>query len=416
MSFAPTARRRGLVFLTASAMVAGLGVVAVSTANAAEPCKVRVTRLSLDNARPFAAGGRLKRYGAAVDYPVGTTYDQHGKAVLTVYPRDAYPTLLHSKIGKRTKTGDLVKGQEPRAIGAINGDFYLTPTIRGREVEIARGPMIKNTRVIRAQRHGGKVVGVTLRGKPYSGLVGVRGSVQSGDLPRVELQGVNWQRVKRGGVTIYTPDWSPDSSTPRPAGAAEWVINSHNKIKEKRTNTKNTGRLGAPVGLGTRVIAFSRNSALVAAGGVLGTRVDVNIHQKTDGGVTLRTAIGRGLPLIQQGVAAPLGCDAYSHSKAARPRTMIGWTKAGNWRTFTVPGTKFVGPGLRVGGFGLAGEAAIAKKLNLWNAYEIDGGGSTTLYTRSSGGKWSRRDLYGFDKSTGTYEREMPNGLAFVVR
>ncbi len=415
MSFATNARRRGLVFLTASAMVAGLGVVATTTAKAAEPCAVKVTKLALDNGHRFKSGGLLKRYTAAVDYPAGTTYDQHAKAVLAKYPSNAWPTLLHAKIGKRVKTGDMVKAQEPRAISAITGDFFVTPTIRGRTLEIARGPMIKNGNIIRATRHREKVVGVGIKGRPFGGEVGLRGSIQSGDLPRVELQAVNWQRVKRGGVTIYTSDWNAASDTPRPTGDAEWVINAHNKIKQVRTSTKNTGKLGAPVRDGTRVIAFSQNSALVAEGGHVDTKVNVSIRQSTDNGVKLLTAIGRGMPLVVNGVAAPAGCDAYDHSKAARPRTMIGWTKAGNWRTFTVPGKKFVGPGLRVGGFGLAAEAAIAKKLGLWQAFEIDGGGSTTLYTQSSGGKWTRRDLYGFDTSTGTYEREMTNGLAFLT-
>ncbi|HVQ88708.1 MAG TPA: phosphodiester glycosidase family protein, partial [Actinomycetes bacterium] len=146
----------------------------------------------------------------------------------------------------------------------------------------------------------------------------------------------------------------------------------------------------------------------------VGNKVHINLRQSTDSGHKLRTAVGRGLPLIEHGVAAPLGCDAYL-SKAARPRTMVGWTKAGAWRTFIVPGKLFTGPGLREGGFGLAMEAAIAKKLGLWQAYELDGGGSTTMYTQNRSGKWARRDLYGLDKSTGTYEREMPNGLAFKV-
>jgi exopolysaccharide biosynthesis protein len=165
----------------------------------------------------------------------------------------------------------------------------------------------------------------------------------------------------------------------------------------------------------TRVLAFSESDSLVAAAGNIDAKVDVNIEQSTDSGVKLEAAIGRGLPLVEAGVAAPLGCDAYAHSKAARPRTMIGWTKTGAWRTFTVPGKLFTGPGLRSGGLALANEAMVAKKLGLWYAYELDGGGSTTMYTRNGSGKWSRRDLYSLDTSTGTYEREVTNGFAFIV-
>ena len=41
------------------------------------------------------------------------------------------------------------------------------------------------------------------------------------------------------------------------------------------------------------------------------------------------------------------------------------------------------------------------------------GGGSTSLYTRSSAGKWSRRDLYGV--TGGNYERPVTNAVAFVI-
>jgi cytochrome c1 len=115
-----------------------------------------------------------------------------------------------------------------------------------------------------------------------------------------------------------------------------------------------------------------------------------------------------------KGVAAPLGCNAYDHSKAARPRTFVGWNAKGHWRSFTVPGKTFDGIGLRTGGFGLANAANIAKSLGMKRAYELDGGGSTTLWTRSRSGRWTRRDLYGVNTSVCACERPMTNGLSFI--
>jgi exopolysaccharide biosynthesis protein len=140
----------------------------------------------------------------------------------------------------------------------------------------------------------------------------------------------------------------------------------------------------------------------------------VHVHQVTKSGVELYTAVGRGLPMVVGGTPAPLGCNAYDHSKAARPRTFVGWNKSGNWRSFTVPGATFDGIGLRTGGFGLANAANIARSLGMTRAYELDGGGSTTLWTRSKSGSWSRRDLYGVNTSVCSCERAMTNGLAFV--
>jgi hypothetical protein len=143
--------------------------------------------------------------------------------------------------------------------------------------------------------------------------------------------------------------------------------------------------------------------------------VKVNVKQATGGGVRLFTAIGRGVTLVEGGVAGPRGCNSYDLSKAARPRTIIGWNQNGQWRSVTVPGTHFDGIGLRLGGFGLANAANVAKKLGLVNAYTLDGGGSTTLWTRNTGGSWSRRDLYGVDTRVCSCERAVTNGLAFVA-
>lgn len=58
--------------------------------------------------------------------------------------------------------------------------------------------------------------------------------------------------------------------------------------------------------------------------------------------------------------------------------------------------------------------ANIAESLSMKCAYELDGGGSTTMWMRSGGGKWTRRDLYGVNTRVCACERPMTNGLAFV--
>jgi exopolysaccharide biosynthesis protein len=382
-------------------------------ADAGTRCGTKVTNLNFLSKQRFAGDSVMQRYRASIDYPGATGWvDQTAVALYTKLPSGASPALLNPKIGDRATTGSMVKGQQPNALAAINGDFFVTPSIRGQSVELSRGPMVRDGRILRADRQRDKVVGVDASGKPFDGRLGVRGHIQSGTSPDIAVAGVNWERVQADGVTIYTSNWSSSSSSPRPAGSAEWVINGRNKIVEIRTAQKNSANLGKPVATGTRVIAFPDTYTLVAAAGALKTRVTIKIRQNTDTGVVLDTAVGRGVTLVDKGVAAPLGCDAYAHSKAARPRTVIGWTKGGTWRALTIPGTNFDGVGLRLGGFGLANEAALAKKLGMFNAYELDGGGSTSLYTRSAAGKWSRRDLYGV--TGGNYERAVTNGIAFL--
>jgi len=394
--------------VTACLLVTGLTLV-VPHANATAPCAMGVTK-TLRSSTAFAGGAVMKRYVASVDDPATTKYDQTARVILSVFPTGVSPHLMHVRLGSRVITGDQVQAQYPSALAGINGDFFVEPTIRGKSVKLARGPMIEAGKVIRGNHHRMHVVGVTLRGKPFGGTVSVRGSVKLGTNIALPLKGVNWETVGTGGVTVYTPDWNSTSSTPRPAGAAEWVIDANNAIKQVRTSTLNADKLGASVAVGTRVVAFSSDTKDAAALGKTGNVVALPIRQNTSTGVTLRTAVGRGLSLVENGLAAPLDCASYA--QAARPRTIIGWTSTGTWRVVTVPGKEFVGVGLRVGGFGMAQIANIAKRLGLVNAYEIDGGGSTTLYTRSST-TWTRRDLWRV--TGGTYERAVPNGLAFTI-
>jgi hypothetical protein len=391
-------------------------------ADAARPCRIDTTH-SLDSTQRFAGGGILRRYTATAKGSARGGYDQTAKVIMTSYPSGAYPSLINSPIGERKVIGDMAKNQQPQALGAINGDFFIFPDIRyATDIEMARGPMVRDGRVLRGTYKRQRVVGIDTNHQPFGGMLAVRGTIQAqtGTASPIDIRSMNWHNILGGGVYIYTPTWSSYMSggraqTPRPAGAVEWVLNSRNKIKAIRSSTKNTAQLGAPVADGTRVLAFSDNAALGALGVPVGTKVSVHIKQSTDTGVKLFTAVGRGLPLVENGTPGPMGCNAYDHSKAARPRTFVGWNAKGNWRSFTVPGKTFDGVGLRTGGFGLANAANIAKKLGMTYAYELDGGGSTTLWTRSNAGTWTRRDLYGVDTTVCACERPMTNGLAFLA-
>jgi hypothetical protein len=416
--------RRVTALVGASAMVTTLAVAMgpADVADAAHPCRIS-TSTTLDSSTRFAGGGLLRRFTASAQGSAKGGYDQRGKVIMTSYPSGSYPALINSKIGERQVIGSMVKNQQPQALGAINGDFFIFPDIRyATDLEMSRGPMVRDGRVIRATNARQRVVGIDTNRQPFGGLMGIKGSAtpQLATAQPVPIVSVNWHTIRNGGVNLYTTDWSNalrangKAYTPRPAGAVEWVLNSHNKIKTIRSSTKNSGQLGDPVASGTKVLAFAENASLAGLGVPAGTKVKISVKQNTSTGAKLFTAVGRGIPLVEAGVPAPLGCNAYDHSKAARPRTFVGWNAKGYWRSFTVPGTKFDGVGLRVGGFGLANAANIAKRLGMEYAYELDGGGSTTLYTRNNAGAWSRRDLYGVDTSVCACERPMTNGLAFL--
>jgi hypothetical protein len=395
-------------------LAAGVPLVTTTptSAGTTTPCGNTVTAMNLNSSDGFASGGKIRRFNATVDFPGRTGfYDQSGRVMVGRYPAGSMPTLLNMPVGDRNTVRSQVTSQRPTALAAINGDFFVYRTIRGNAVEFSRGPMIKDGVVVRSDKQELKVVGVDSTGKPFGGTVGIRGSIRIGTGPRTSLAGVNWDTVQGGGVTLYTSNYSKLAGSPRPAGVAEWVINGRNKIVEVRTATVLAARRGLAVASNTRVLAFPSALASVGAAGDVGDRVRVNMSQSTNTGVTLRTAVGRGSILVKGGKAAPAGCAAYDHSASARPRTVIGWTRTGQWLSITVPGNNISGTS-RTGGFGLANTAALAKKLGMRFAFELDGGASVTWHTRSGAGTWTRRDLW--NVSGGTYERPVANGLAFM--
>lgn len=419
---------RSTAAVGAGAAVAALLLTAPTPADAARACKIEVTT-RLDKTVRFEDGGVVRNYFATAQGSAVGLSNHSGNVIMTTFPQGAYPSLVHRKIGEREAIGSMVQSQAPTAIGGINADFFVFADIRyATDIEMARGPMVSGGTIIRGSAKELRVVGIDSSMAPFGGTLAVRGVARArvDGAPRIAVRSVNWHKVLGGGLNLYTTSWSRTKQAdgraayPRPAGAAEWVISSRDKITSIRTATLNSAALGAPVARGSRVLAFSVDTAGLADDVPVGTRVNLTVRQKTDTGATLQTAVGRGLTLVEAGRPAPLGCRAYAQGPgaiSARPRTFVGWDDMGRWRAFTVPGSYIEAPGgklSRTGGFGLANAANIAKKLRMSYAYELDGGGSTSLWTRR-GAEWTRRDLYRVKNPSGcTCERSMANGLAFL--
>jgi hypothetical protein len=412
----------------AGALAATLLTALPQQADAARACRIPVSK-TFDLKERFAGGGVTKYFYATAQGSAVGQSNQSANVIMATYPLGAYPSLVNKNIGELQAVGSMVQSQAPTALAGINADFFTFADIRyATHMEMARGPMIKDGVVIRGTARAQRVVGIDKLMQPYGGTFGVRGSVapKATGAPKVRIRSVNWHALLTGGANIYTPDWSSVKGTngvalyPRPAGALEWVLNGRNKIKSIRSSTTSTTQLGAPVAAGTRVVAFSADVVSQISSVPVGTKIKVGIRQKTDTGTSLRTGVGRGLPVIEGGKPAPMGCRAYaktSGAKAARPRTFVGWDGKGRWRSFTVPGSQITDANnklSRSGGLSLANAANVAKTLGMKYAYELDGGGSTSFYTRKNA-QWIRKDLYKVSNQTGCVcERWMANGLAFV--
>jgi hypothetical protein len=383
----------------------------------------------VDLTERFAGRGKLEYAFASAQGSAVGNYDHQGNVIMTTFPRGAYPSLIQRNIGEREPIGSMAQAQAPEALGAINADFFLFADIGStQDIEMARGPMVRDGVVIRGTHRPLQAVGVDTAGLPFGGELSLRGVVTAEGLDslRVPVRSVNWHRLLDGGATIYTDDWSAlrkDGAAlfPRPAGAVEWVLSVRNRVKEVRSATVSPELLGAPVKAGTRVIAFPAEVAASTEAVPLGTKVRARVRQVTTSGVQLSTAVGRGLTLLDSGRPAPLGCRAYmksSGAKSARPRTIVGWDGKGRWRAFIVPGSDVSdsdGVLRRTGGFSLINAANVARQFGMRYAFELDGGGSTTLWTRKRS-SWSRKDLYGVANPSGCVcERPVANGLVFLT-
>lgn len=318
--------------------------------------------------------------------------------IRTTMPRGSKPQLIHQPLGLVKPISQQVAAQTPKALTAINGDFFAYYRVDHGNVLLPWSASVSHGRLLRGFTGPREVVGVDTTGRPYGGPLGVTGTVEDGSVSYPVLA-VNAESVASHGVTIYTRAWYPSNSTPRPAGATEWVV-SHRKIAQVLTGRGN----GAPVPVGSQVIAFGSSVAAQAAQAKVGDPVTVKVDQTTSTGVDLGEAVGIRQAMIK---ASFVTLDCRQFDSEARPRTSVGWTSKGRWMTLLVPGTGYDRTGYRIGGLDVPEEAAVASHLGFADAFILDGGGSVTEWARH-GHRWSR-----VDDSNSAWERYVPNGLAF---
>jgi hypothetical protein len=334
-----------------------------------------------------------------------TTGNRVSKArvIRTTLPKGARPKLIHEQLGNVEPISTQVRSEAPRALTAINGDFFAYYRVSRGDVILPWSSSVSRGRVLRGFSVGNAVVGVDTKGRPYGGPLAIAGTVADTLLPSVSYQvlGVNRETVPADGVTVYTGAWN--TQAPRPAGAAEWVI-SRGKIAH--VWAQHSSHLGASVPPGSRVLAFGGKVATLAANAKVGDPVSVAYHQVTSTGVTLREAVGSRRAMI---TASTLTLDCSAFDSEPRPRTSVGWTSRGRWMTLIVPGTGYDYTGYRIGGLDVPEEAAVASTLHFANAFILDGGGSVTEWARH-GSRWGR-----VDDTNSAWERYVPNGLAFVA-
>lgn len=380
----------------AVALLGGL-LAAVPVSAAAPSCTMTVT-LDKKSSVTYPNGLERNTYKATV---AGAGRTQTATVQRMSMPVSAQPRLVTTQLGTVGQLrAQLESKKGARGISAVNGDFFYEYDVRGDDLYLPRGASVTHGSPVRIGPEATVVVGIDKAGHPFTGKLGVGGSVVHGSTT-FAISSVNWQEIDDSDVAVYTPRWADAGVVNRPVAAVEWVVEKK-KIIAVRTGRK----LGRTVEAGTKVVSFGADYARQAKRAKVGSEAVVAVKQVTATGVALREAVGRGESLVHEGsVSAPCGAAWYGQ----RPRTTVGWTDTGRWMALTLPGTGYDRHGYRIGGLGITQEAAVAKALGFDEAVALDGGGSTTAYVRLANNDWDR-----VDDPDNIYQRPIPNALVFV--
>ena len=267
-----------------------------------------------------------------------------------------------------------------RAAAAINGGFFL-PTGDPAGLYKLKGQLVSDTRRPRAAvgiyRYGDSFRLLFDRVTATAALVIERGR---GRAARVSITGVDTARVS-GAVMLFTPAYHEDTDTP--AGGLEWVLDGEPLRVTDGPRTE--GRTAIP--RSGFVISYGGATAPAALAQLRrGTRVHIEVQYDTSegsatewsattdiiGGAGLLAHNGRYLKnwrpeRLQKGFA-----------EMRHPRTMIGIARDRAIWLVVVDGRQ---PELSAG-MTLVELRELTRRLQLTDAVNLDGGGSTTMWVR----------------------------------
>ncbi len=265
------------------------------------------------------------------------------------------------------------------AIAAINAGFFLLPTGDPSGIYKLRGQLVSDTKRPRG------ALGIARDASGLRLLFGRVAATMTLRVPRrarldavVEIAGVDTTR-QRGRLMLFTPAYHQHTDTP--ATGLEWVLQG--KPLRVISGPLSTGKTPIP-----------RDGYVLSFGGTrppptlqllhIGTRVELDTNytvvdgseddwRKTDamvGGAGLLLRDGRIISDWKVEQVTPAFADTR------HPRTLVGTHPDGSIWLVTVDGRQ---PGLSAG-MSLAELRALAQRLGLRNALNLDGGGSTTMW------------------------------------
>ncbi|MGQ9532959.1 MAG: S-layer homology domain-containing protein [Desulfotomaculales bacterium] len=256
------------------------------------------------------------------------------------------------------------------AVAALNGDFFYMEG-SGRPI----GPVVKDGRLLASPTEGENLYAfaLTTSREPLIAALKFTGRVRGTGTETFPLAGINKPFPGEPGdlLFLYTPDWG--STTARAwSGGAEVV-----QAVVEGTTVRQTVYGKAPIPRNGCVLAGSGAAArFLAERCPTGTTVTVEWHLTPDPN-TLRLALGGYGLLVHEG--RPAGTyPADLGGRAAR--SAVGLSRDGRYLYLVA-----VEKGPASAGMTLAELAGFLADLGVWEALNLDGGGSTTLVARPLG-------------------------------
>ena len=293
---------------------------------------------------------------------------------------------LHSVLANDEIMGTEVvsaMGERHAAVAAINAGFFL-PNGDPNGVLTLDGRLVSDTRRARGavgitnDASGVRLVFARLRA---TAVLTIGAGAKAA---RVPIDGIDTTRT-RGHLMLFTPSYHADTDT-APSGL-EWVVDRAPAAARELRVTSGPHRSGrTPIPKEGFVLSFGGTKPPAALGRLKrGARANIVVtYDPLDGPAEPWAAAqdivgGAGL-LIRDGRDVDWTVEAFTKGFAdgRHPRTMIGSDANGTIWLVTVDGRQ---PALSVG-MTLVELRALAHRLGLVNALNLDGGGSTTMWVQ----------------------------------
>ncbi|MEU3644410.1 phosphodiester glycosidase family protein [Lentzea sp. NPDC034063] len=274
--------------------------------------------------------------------------------------------------------------QTPRAVAAINGDFF--------DINNSHAPEGVGVQDGRLRKSGaGRAVGIDA-----AGIGSVMETFFEGALNGThKLTQLNSARIDVDGIGVFNPLWGTYSRARATQGAANTA-----EVIVKDDVVQSVGIPSATPVEGYALVGRDKGADVLRTLKP-GDRADITYRNRTSDGSEPKTAIGGRHLLVKDG-------KNVAPADPLHPRTAVGFSADGKKMTMlTVDGRQ----GAYLQGLDLKDLADAMIELGAHNALNLDGGGSSTMLAREPG----TTELKVVNTPSDGGERPIPNGLALYA-